>query len=300
VELMRRLDRLGDLLAARPLRRRLRQWRGRGTWPPLPGAYLVGDPTAPVAVCTLTGHDLMHAVAALPHVAITGRVATANLGIEKIIVNVTANPNIRFLLLCGPDSPLFHPGQTLTALAAGGVTTDRRVIGATGYLPALRGVTTQRIEHFRSQVELVDHIGETDPTTIGRYAAALATRDPGPYAPSHPPATPGQHDPQGFTMLKPGGGKRRPIGYDPAGYFVITLDQTTREIVVSHYLTDNTPAHQMRGHSAEPILAGLLRQNLISQLDHAGYLGAELTKAETALRLGLRYDQDRPLRAIPA
>jgi hypothetical protein len=37
---------------------------------------------------------------------------------------------------------------------------------------------------------------------------------------------------------------------------------------------------------------------LISQLSHAGYLGAELAKAESALRLGLGiyYEQDRPLR----
>src|SRR5262249_32922099 len=39
--------------------------------------------------------------------------------------------------------------------------------------------------------------------------------------------------------------------------------------------------------------------DLVTQLDHAGYLGAELAKAETALRLGLRYVQDRPLRATP-
>jgi tetrahydromethanopterin S-methyltransferase subunit A len=32
---------------------------------------------------------------------------------------------------------------------------------------------------------------------------------------------------------------------------------------------------------------GLLREELVSQLSHAGYPGAELAKAESALRLGL-------------
>lgn len=46
------------------------------------------------------------------------------------------------------------------------------------------------------------------------------------------------------------------------------------------------------------MLLGLLREGLVSQLSHAGYLGAELAKAEAALRLGssVRYEQDRALR----
>jgi tetrahydromethanopterin S-methyltransferase subunit A len=44
------------------------------------------------------------------------------------------------------------------------------------------------------------------------------------------------------------------------------------------------------------MLLGLLREQLVSQLSHAGYLGAELARAEAALRLDLAYEQDRPLR----
>ena len=43
-------------------------------------------------------------------------------------------------------------------------------------------------------------------------------------------------------------------------------------------------------------MLGLLRDGLVTQLSHAGYLGEELAKAQTALQFGLRYDQDRPLR----
>ncbi|MDM7911512.1 MAG: DUF4346 domain-containing protein [Methanotrichaceae archaeon] len=36
-------------------------------------------------------------------------------------------------------------------------------------------------------------------------------------------------------------------------------------------------------------------RGLVSRLDHAGYLGRELEKAEAALHLGRRYIQDEPL-----
>jgi hypothetical protein len=49
---------------------------------------------------------------------------------------------------------------------------------------------------------------------------------------------------------------------------------------------DHTAAHRMRGNGAETMLAGLLRDGLVTQPGHAGYLGAELAKAETAMRLG--------------
>ncbi len=75
-------------------------------WPVVAGTYRVGDPGGPVAVCALTSERLLEPLARLPGVAIAGQVYTANLGIERIVVNVTANPAIRFLVLCGRDSPL--------------------------------------------------------------------------------------------------------------------------------------------------------------------------------------------------
>lgn len=298
VRVMESLTALGEVLAGRPVRRVWRRWRRGSDWPPVGGSYLVGDASAPVAVCTLTDARLMRASVGLPGVAIAGCVATANLGIEKIIRNVTANSGIRFLVVCGPDSPLFHPGQTLIALARAGVDGEQRVRDAEGYLPVLRGVSRERIERFRRQVELVDRIGEDDTATLSECLTELVGRNPGRYT----DADDWQRDmaeTERFVTIKPGGRSRDPLGYDPAGYFVITLDRPGGRIVVRHYRSDNTPAHQMHGRSTEPMLAGLLREGLITQLSHAGYLGAELAKAETALRLDLPYDQDRPLRNPP-
>jgi len=299
VRMFQRMDALRDVLTAGPIRRAAQRLRGRPAWPITSGAYVVGDLTGPVAICTLTSNELMQPLSILPGVAIAGRVYVPNLGIEKIIRNVTANPRIRFLLLCGKESPVFHPGQALQCLFANGVDAERRIIGAVGHLPVLQNLSAARIAAFRRQVELVDATGQTDPPIIAAQVAGLLARNPGSFAASMAAAdemAPADGGAEArFVPIRPGG-QRAPLVYDPKGFFVITLDRAARQIVLRHYLPDNVPAHEMRGHAAEAMLLGLLREDLVSQLSHAGYLGGELAKAEAALRLGLQYEQDQPLR----
>jgi tetrahydromethanopterin S-methyltransferase subunit A len=268
----------------------------RVSWPLVDGSYIIGNPTAPIAVCALTSDELLKPLAELPDVALAGEVQTANLGIERIILNVTTNPSIRFLLLCGKDSRLFRPGQTLQALIEYGVDPLGRIIGAQGYEPVLRNVSPERIDIFRHQVELIDWIEEKDLVALRERISSLAARNPGRFATES--AAQALPDPQArFLPMRPGG-QREPLIYDPKGYFVITLDRQAGQIVLRHYQPDHTPAHEMRGRSAESMVLGLLREGLVSQLSHAGYLGNELAKAEAALRLGsaVRYEQDWPLR----
>jgi len=299
VRMFQRMDALRDVLTAGPIRRAAQRLRGRPAWPVTSGAYVIGDPTGPVAICTLTSNDLMQPLSTLPGVAIAGRVYVPNLGIEKIIRNVTANPCIRYLLLCGRESAVFHPGQALQCLFANGVDTERRIIGAVGHLPLLQNISAARIDAFRHQVELVDATGQTDPAVIAAQVAGLLARNPGPFAAALAAADAGAPANGGaevrFVPIRPGG-QRAPLVYDPKGFFVISLDRAARQIVLRHYRRDNTPAHEMRGHAAEAMLLGLLREDLVSQMSHAGYLGGELAKAEAALRLGLQYEQDQPLR----
>jgi len=72
-------------------------------------------------------------------------------------------------------------------------------------------------------------------------------------------------------------------------FFVITTDLEKKQIAVKHYYKDNQPGFIIQGHSAEAILLSLLQNELVSQLSHAGYFCAELSKAETALKLNLKY-----------
>src|SRR5215469_10677177 len=156
--------------------------RNLGPWPIIAGAYEVGDPQGSVAICALSTEDLVTPLAQLPGVAIAGKVYTANLGVTRIVLNITANPAIRFLLICGKDSPLFHPGQSLVALEENGVDADRRIVGAIGYEPVLSTLDPALISLFRRQVEIVDWAGEEDPHALEEGTRALVARSPGRFA----------------------------------------------------------------------------------------------------------------------
>ena len=136
-------------------------------WPPLPGAYTVLRYQAPVAVCTLNDEALAETVASagLPELAIVGTLHTENLGIERLVSNVVANPHIRFVIVCGPDSrqAIGHlPGQSLVALAQSGIDERQRIIGAKGKRPVLRNLGIAAVEHFRGTREVIDLVGVSD------------------------------------------------------------------------------------------------------------------------------------------
>src|ERR1700756_3652827 len=155
------------------------------SWPAVPGSFLVRDPLAPVAVCTLTSEGLMLPLANVPGVAISGMVYTANLGITRIVVNLTSNPSIRFLLVCGRDSPLFKPGQSIVSLADHGTDGSKRIVGAAGYEPVLKTLTLDQIEQFRRQIEVLDWTGEEDVKALKKRIGELWLRNPGRFYGKH-------------------------------------------------------------------------------------------------------------------
>jgi tetrahydromethanopterin S-methyltransferase subunit A len=263
-------------------------------WPFMAGTYKVGDPNGPVAVCALTSEKLVGPLVGVQGVAIAGIVYTANLGITRIIVNITSNPAIRFLLICGKDSALFRPGQSLVALSEHGIDGERRIVQAAGYDPVLPSIDPEQVAQFRRQVEVLDWTGEEDVEILQDRIKSLAVRNPGVFVTDQTKAIVSKGWEE-FASIRPGG-QREPLIYDPKGYFVITIEPEQKEILLRHYLPDHTPAHEMRGRGATSMLLGLLRDGLVTQLSHAGYLGEELAKAQTALQFGLRYDQDRFLR----
>ncbi len=236
------------------------------SWPVIAGSYKVGDPAGPVAVCALTSERLVNPLIGLPGVAIAGMVYTANLGITRIVVNITANPAIRFLLICGRDSPLFKPGQSLVALSEHGVDDEKKIVGAAGYDPVLATLSPDQIKQFRKQVEILDWTGEEDVDALKENIAGLFARSPGLF--KGEVGTAASMSGEQFVSIRPGG-QREPLVYDPKGYFVISLDREREEIVLRHYLTDHTPAHEMRGRGATSMLLGLLREGLVTQLSHA-------------------------------
>jgi tetrahydromethanopterin S-methyltransferase subunit A len=256
-------------------------------WPPLPGAYTVLRYGAPVAVCTLNDEALADAVAGTrrPELAIVGTLHTENLGIERLISNVIANPNIRFVVVCGPDSrqAIGHlPGQSLVALAHGGIDEHQRIVGAKGKRPALRNLEANAVEHFRCTAEVVDLVGVTDLEAILDAVRRCAERNPGP-APSF----------AGSRVIEPVAGSipARMVS-DRAGYFVIIPDRTRGLISLEHYANNGVLTTIIDGHTAAELYMTAIDRNLVSRLDHAAYLGRELARAEHALATGRHYVQD--------
>lgn len=82
---------------------------------------------------------------------------------------------------------------------------------------------------------------------------------------------------------------------DPKGYFLIKLFPERKEIGVRWCNYRHEAIKDVYGKSAEAIVQTLVREGLVSRLQHAAYLGHELHKAEVALKLSLKFVQDKPL-----
>ena len=134
-------------------------------YPPEEGRYLRGNDFSPVAVVVILTTD---AEAIPPQIerlvrggvesgaALSGTLQTANIGIEKIVCNIVANPNIRFLVLAGPESEGHGTGDALKALLANGVDEKKRIVDTVGLSALLHNLPSEFIARFRAQVTLVD------------------------------------------------------------------------------------------------------------------------------------------------
>jgi tetrahydromethanopterin S-methyltransferase subunit A len=129
------------------------------------GRYLRGNDYSPAAVVIILTTD---AEAIPPEIekfvrtgvetgaALSGTLQTANIGIEKIICNIVANPNIRYLILGGPESEGHKTGDAIRALFRNGVDEKKRIIGTSGLSAYLYNVPMELIIRFREQLMLVD------------------------------------------------------------------------------------------------------------------------------------------------
>lgn len=259
----------------------------REGWPPLPGDYGVIRYGAPVAVCALNTEALANALEGnRPEgLAIVGTMRTENLGIERIITNVLANPNIRFLVLCGDDTQqaVGHlPGQSLESLFQNGLDERGRIIGARGKRPVLKNVTPQEVAAFVRQIELVSIIGEQDTVAIAGHIERLNSRTPGPYAHSIRPT----------PVARIHASEPSQLVLDKAGYFVVYPDARTQRLIVEHFTNQGVLNCVLEGTSTGALYSEAIERALVTRLDHAAYLGRELARAEHSLVSGTRFVQD--------
>lgn len=260
----------------------------RRGWPPLPGDYHVVRYQAPVAVCALNSDSIARGLEDRPPrgLSMVGTLHTENLGIERIISNTLANPNIRFLILCGEDTQreVGHlPGQSLRSLLENGVDERGRILGARGKRPFLKNVTAEQIRAFREQIELIPMIGEQEGGTIRERIDAARARDRGPY----------ERMTVSTRMEVVQASEPREVTLDIAGYFVIYPDARRDRLILEHYASEGVLDCVIEGSSSPALYTEAIRRNLLRRLDHAAYLGRELARAERTLLTGEAYVQDK-------
>jgi tetrahydromethanopterin S-methyltransferase subunit A len=144
-------------------------------YPPEEGRYVRGNDYSPVAVCVILDTfdfaipaelNALVMAGADSGAALSGMLQTENIGLEKMICNIVANPNIRYIVLCGREAAGHLPGESLLALKQNGVDPRKQIIGTEAPTPYLYNIPLELIDRFRLQISSIVNLlcqpGERD------------------------------------------------------------------------------------------------------------------------------------------
>nr|CCC55611.1 tetrahydromethanopterin S-methyltransferase subunit A [uncultured archaeon] len=254
-----------------------------------PGDYIVGNPRSRLAISTLSDEELMRTLYERldrGSYAILGMTRTRNIGVEKLVRNVVANPHISRLVLMGRDSATAPVAPVLLELSRSGVAEDMS-LRVQGRRMRLRNLTREEVEEFRRRVRIVDLSGVRDPEALIGVPGLLEDqpqRDSGEGPARAPPVS-------GYARVE--AVDDPDVILDERGFFIIYVDRANGSIICEHYDGSGRKTAEVVGRSARAIYKTVIRMGLLSRLDHAAYLGRELARAECALSSGGEYVQDR-------
>jgi tetrahydromethanopterin S-methyltransferase subunit A len=156
-------------------------------YPPEEGRYLRGNDSSPVAVAIILNNDADKVPPEVEKLvragveggaALSGTVQTENIGFEKLVCNIVANTNIRYMVLGGPESEGHLTGEALKALFSNGVDEKKRIIGTDAPHPFLFNLPMEFIERFRKQVTLIDLQFNADPDIIRQAVWSCYQEEP--------------------------------------------------------------------------------------------------------------------------
>jgi tetrahydromethanopterin S-methyltransferase subunit A len=176
------------------------------SYPPEEGRYLRGNDYSPVAVAVILIYDQekippdienLVRVGLESGAALSGTIQTENIGIEKLICNIVANPNIRYLVVFGPESPGHQTGDALLMLLENGVDERRRIIAAQALTPYLFNLPVEYIARFRQQVRMINLLDEGDPDLLRRAVWSCYQEEPTSF--------------QNYTLFDPGAYPEGPL-----------------------------------------------------------------------------------------
>jgi tetrahydromethanopterin S-methyltransferase subunit A len=156
-------------------------------YPPEEGRYIRGNDASPVAVAIILCSDADTIPPEIENLvragiesgaALSGTVQTENIGFEKIICNVVANPNIRYLIVGGPESEGHLTGEAMKALLRWGVDKKMRIQNTAAPHPFLYNLPMEFIDRFRKQLSLIDLQFEGHPDVIRKAVWACYQEKP--------------------------------------------------------------------------------------------------------------------------
>ena len=170
------------------------------------GRYLRGNDYSPVAVVVILIHPADRVPPGIETLvrtgvengaALSGTLQTENIGLEKIICNIVANSNVRYVVLAGPESPRHRTGEALVALFKNGIDQRKRIVGTKAPTPYLFNIPAEQVERFRKQVKLVNLLNEGHPDIIRQAVWSCYQEEPTPF--------------RSYTLCDPGAYPGKPI-----------------------------------------------------------------------------------------
>lgn len=156
-------------------------------YPPEEGRYVRGNDNSPVVVAVILNCDadkIPPKIESLVRAgiesgaALSGTVQTENIGFEKIVCNIVTNPNIRYMIVGGPESEGHLTGEALKSLILYGVDKKMRIKETSAPHPFLYNLPAELIERFRNQLSLIDLQFEGNPDLIRKAVWSCYQEEP--------------------------------------------------------------------------------------------------------------------------
>ena len=193
-------------------------------YPPEESRYLRGNDFSPVAVAVVLNCDADKIPPEIEKLvragtesgaALAGTVQTSNIGFEKIVCNIVANPNIRYLILAGPESEGHLTGEAMKALLSNGVDEKKHIIGTSAPHAFLFNLPMEMIDRFRKQLSLINLQFEADPDVIRKAVWSCYQEKPAEF--------------RGYSLYDPGAYPEPPLSgritWRVANPLVVPLDE---------------------------------------------------------------------------
>jgi len=111
-----------------------------------------------VSICTLSSIDLLLKISngdLMKYLVIAGRLYSENRGIDQMVDYCVNSPELKYIILCGRDTPGHWPGDALINLIKNGTDACGRILGSISPNPFICS-PVENIIKFKKQVTVVD------------------------------------------------------------------------------------------------------------------------------------------------